>query len=52
MPYKFDMEDFDKKLVEKLKRQGMPPAPISPLADRIRRAVRKRKLPRLPRIGV
>lgn len=40
---KFDLEAMEKRMLEKLK----PPAPVSPLAERIRGAVRKRKLPKV-----
>lgn len=41
---KFDMREHERRMRELLK----PPTPISPLADRIRGAVRKRKLPLPP----
>lgn len=40
---KFDIKEHEKRMRELLK----PPAPISPLAERIRGAVRRRKLPKI-----
>ena len=51
MTYKFDLEDFDKRLIEKLNRQGKPQVGDS-IIERVKEAVRKRRLPRVPRIGV
>lgn len=49
MAYKFDLEDFDKRLIEKLNRQGKPQVG-GPLIERLREAARKPRLPRVPRL--
>lgn len=47
MTYKFDLEDFDKKLIEKLNRQGKPQVG-GPLIEQLREQARKRRLPKPP----
>ncbi len=47
MTYKFDLEDFDKRLIEKLSRQGKAPVGGSLIA-RLREEARKRRLPKPP----
>ena len=49
MAFKFDLEDFDNKLIEKLSRQGKPQV-NGTLIERLREEARKPRLPRVPRI--
>jgi len=48
MVKKFTYEEH----LERMRKALAPPTPVSPLAEKIRMAVRKRKLPKLPRLGV
>ena len=48
MAYKFDLEDFDNKLIEKLNRQGKPQVG-GLIIERLRQAVQKRRLPVTPK---